>query len=85
MIHLFMNPRRREEWCRENGIEFMLHVQKQQFNKPLLQNYIHQPEQQYCTQPPNYVGGVAENLRVKDKLYPVCLHQCCQLCFRFIL
>lgn len=62
MIHLFMNPTRRKEWCFQNGIEFMVPLQQQQqFHQPLLQNYIHQPQQERCPQPPICdVGGFVD-------------------------
>ena len=60
MIHLFMNPTRRKEWCFQNGTEFMLPpMQQQQFHQP--PNYIHQPQQESCPQPRDCdVGGFVD-------------------------
>jgi len=66
LIHLYMNPSTRQEWCRQNGVEF-LYPQQQQRNQhqPQQQQYFPQ-QQQYGVpvQPPiysqNYGQGPSE-------------------------
>ena len=46
LIHLYMNPSARQEWCRRNGVEFLYPSQQQQY-QPQPQQPIYQAHQQH--------------------------------------